>query len=63
MSTVIQFPVKSFGPALFDEDADQLNAMRAMLRYLHREACETGLGGTAAHISQALASLDAERPA
>ncbi|SOD99227.1 hypothetical protein [Caenispirillum bisanense] len=63
MSTVIPFPAKPLASAFDVIEDDQIHAIRAMLRYLHREASESGLGGTAARISDALDALDAEQPA
>lgn len=63
MSTVIPFPARPLATIPAAVEDDQVHAIRAMLRYLHREASESGLGGTAARICDALAALEAEQTA
>lgn len=60
MSTIIPFPMQALDQAMADED--QRQALRAMLRYLHRETTETGLPTTAAAIALAMQALDHEWP-
>lgn len=62
MTSILQFPGPSRKMDVEDAavDGDQVHALRAMLRYLHREASEGGLRHTAAAITQTLAVLDVE---
>lgn len=60
MSTIVPFPTHALDQAMVDED--QRRALRAMLRYLHRETSETGLTTTSAAIALAMQTLDDEWP-
>ncbi|WP_404384635.1 hypothetical protein [Caenispirillum salinarum] len=60
MSTVIPFPTQVLDQAL--DDDDQRQALRAMLRYLHREMSDSNLPTTAAAIALAMQALDHEWP-
>lgn len=62
MSSILPFPTPERMRAADDvlADDDQVQAMKAMLRYLHREAGESRLTDTAAAISQALQALEIE---
>jgi hypothetical protein len=60
MNTIVQFPMQLVEQACVDDD--QRQALRAMLRYLHRETSETGLPTTAAALALALQALDSEWP-
>lgn len=60
MSSIIPFPMQGLDKALADDD--QRQALRAMLRYLHRETRETGLPTTSAALSLAMQALESEWP-
>lgn len=58
MTTILPFPARA--STLGTEADDQVQAMRAMLRYLQREAGDGGLDLTAACIAHALRVLEHE---
>lgn len=58
MSIVVPFPGPSRAELLMQEEEDQVQAIRAMLRYLHRESKESGLPGTTDMIAAALQALE-----
>lgn len=58
MSIVVPFPMPAAACAAASPDEDQIQAIRAMLRYLQRETQDSGLAGTNDMIAAALQALD-----
>ena len=59
MSIVVPFPTP-IRPEIATPEEDQVQAIRAMLRYLHRETQESGLACTTDMISAALQALETD---